>query len=250
MFFILLRTAISMARAWSSLVMGTLINVQWQAGLFNHLLCLPLAYFERRRLGDIQSRFGSLDALRDTFTRSVVGALMDGIMVVGVLIMLVLYGGWLAWVVLGFTSLYVLIRLLAYPYHRQLSEESLVRGARASSYFMETLYGIATIKMQGMTERRSTRWLNLEIDTINTGIKVTKLELLFGGLNTFISACDRAAVDATAEVKAALTAAGTPIGPNDTAIAGHAIAAGAILVTNNVREFERVPGLMLEDWVK
>ena len=42
----------------------------------------------------------------------------------------------------------------------------------------------------------------------------------------------------------------TPIGPNDTAIAGHAIAAGAILVTNNTREFERVPGLVLEDWVK
>ncbi|QIP58308.1 type II toxin-antitoxin system VapC family toxin [Hafnia alvei] len=61
---------------------------------------------------------------------------------------------------------------------------------------------------------------------------------------------DRAAVDATAEVKAALTAAGTPIGPNDTAIAGHAIAAGTILVTNNTREFERVPNLVLEDWVK
>ncbi|EKA6275299.1 PIN domain-containing protein [Salmonella enterica] len=61
---------------------------------------------------------------------------------------------------------------------------------------------------------------------------------------------DKAAVDATTDIKAALAAAGTPIGPNDTAIAGHAIAAGAILVTNNVREFERVPGLMLEDWVK
>lgn len=60
---------------------------------------------------------------------------------------------------------------------------------------------------------------------------------------------DRAAVDATTEVKVALRLAGTPIGQNDTAIAGHAIAAGAILVTNNVREFERVPGLMLEDWV-
>lgn len=60
---------------------------------------------------------------------------------------------------------------------------------------------------------------------------------------------DRAAVDATTEIKAALAAAGTPIGPNDTAIAGHAIAARTILVTNNTREFERVPGLQLEDWV-
>ena len=61
---------------------------------------------------------------------------------------------------------------------------------------------------------------------------------------------DRAAVDATTEIKVALRLAGTPIGPNDTAIAGHDIAAGAVLVTNNVREFERVPGLVLEDWVR
>lgn len=40
----------------------------------------------------------------------------------------------------------------------------------------------------------------------------------------------------------------TPIGPNDTAIAGHAIAAGTVLVTNNTREFKRVPDLVLEDW--
>lgn len=61
---------------------------------------------------------------------------------------------------------------------------------------------------------------------------------------------DRAAVDATTDIKVALRLAGTPIGPNDTAIAGHAIAAGAVLVTNNTREFARVPGLILEDWVK
>lgn len=60
---------------------------------------------------------------------------------------------------------------------------------------------------------------------------------------------DRAAVDASTDVKVALRLAATPIGPNDTLIAGHAIAASAILVTNNVREFERVPGLKLEEWV-
>ncbi|MBU9828509.1 MULTISPECIES: peptidase domain-containing ABC transporter [Rahnella] len=194
LFFILLRSAVSMVRAWSSLVMATLINVQWQSGLFNHLLRLPLGYFERRKLGDIQSRFGSLDALRSTFTASIVGAIMDIIMVVGVLVMMILYGGGLTWIVIAFTALYVLLRLLTYGYYRQLSEESLVRSARAGSYFMETLYGIATVKMQGIAERRSAHWLNLEIDTINTGIRVTKMDMLFGGINTFVSACDQVVI--------------------------------------------------------
>ncbi|WP_454889981.1 peptidase domain-containing ABC transporter [Serratia quinivorans] len=194
MFFILLSAAISMMRAWSSLVMATLINVQWQSGLFRHLLQLPLGYFERRKMGDIQSRFSSLDTLRETFTTSVIGAIMDSIMVIGVLVMMVLYGGTLTWVVISFTTVYVLLRLVTYNYYRQLSEESLVRDARAGSYFMETLYGIATVKIQGMAERRSAHWLNLEIDTINTGIKVSKMDLLFGGVNTFVAACDQVVI--------------------------------------------------------
>ncbi|NOI77295.1 type II toxin-antitoxin system VapC family toxin [Vibrio coralliilyticus] len=59
---------------------------------------------------------------------------------------------------------------------------------------------------------------------------------------------DKSAVDATTEVKRDLMAKGTPIGNNDTAIAGHAIATGCVLVTNNTREFQRVEGLKLEDW--
>ncbi|MCT4717360.1 peptidase domain-containing ABC transporter [Enterobacteriaceae bacterium H18W14] len=190
-FFILLRAATSMLRAWSSLVMGVLINVQWQSGLLNHLLRLPLTYFERRKLGDIQSRFGSLDILRATFTTSVVGAIMDSIMVLGVFVIMLLYGGNLTWIVLGFTMVYVMIRLVTYGYYRQISEETLVREARTNSYFMETLYGIATVKIQGMVERRGSHWLNLKVDTINSGIKLAKMDLLFGGINTFVAACDQ-----------------------------------------------------------
>lgn len=60
---------------------------------------------------------------------------------------------------------------------------------------------------------------------------------------------DKQAVDATVELMQVLAKAGTPIGPNDTAIAGHAISSTSTLVTNNVREFSRVPGLLYEDWV-
>ncbi|MGK3195826.1 peptidase domain-containing ABC transporter [Enterobacter ludwigii] len=192
--FTFLRLALSALRSWSSLLMTTLINVQWQSGLFSHLLRLPLSYFERRKLGDIQSRFGSLNTLRETFTSSIVGALIDGTMLIGVVIMMALYGGWLTGVVMCFTALYVLIRLMTYSTYRELSEEILVRDARTRSYFMETLYGIATIKMQGFSERRSIHWLNLEIDTINTEIKITKMDLLFGGVNALITACEQIAM--------------------------------------------------------
>ncbi|KVR75422.1 PIN domain-containing protein [Burkholderia ubonensis] len=59
---------------------------------------------------------------------------------------------------------------------------------------------------------------------------------------------DAAAVDATTAVRAELAARGTPIGANDASIAGHAIAAGAVLVTHNTREFGGVDGLSFEDW--
>lgn len=59
---------------------------------------------------------------------------------------------------------------------------------------------------------------------------------------------DQSAVDATVTVMQRLSKAGTPIGPNDSAIAGHAMAAACTLVTNNVREFGRVTGLAYEDW--
>jgi tRNA(fMet)-specific endonuclease VapC len=51
-------------------------------------------------------------------------------------------------------------------------------------------------------------------------------------------------------IRAALTAAGTPIGNNDLWIAAHAAADALILVSNNSREFERVPGLHVENWVR
>ncbi|HGT8033918.1 TPA: colicin V export peptidase/ABC transporter CvaB [Escherichia coli] len=191
MFFILLKAATSTLRAWSSLVMSTLINVQWQSGLFDHLLRLPLAFFERRKLGDIQSRFDSLDTLRATFTTSVIGFIMDSIMVVGVCVMMLLYGGYLTWIVLCFTTIYIFIRLVTYGNYRQISEECLVREARAASYFMVTLYGIATVKIQGMVGIRGAHWLNMKIDAINSGIKLTRMDLLFGGINTFVTACDQ-----------------------------------------------------------
>ncbi|VVO65260.1 type II toxin-antitoxin system tRNA(fMet)-specific endonuclease VapC [Pseudomonas fluorescens] len=60
---------------------------------------------------------------------------------------------------------------------------------------------------------------------------------------------DNEAAAHTGMIRSELAKAGTPIGPYDHMIAGHARSRGLIVVTNNVREFERIPGLRVEDWV-
>lgn len=60
---------------------------------------------------------------------------------------------------------------------------------------------------------------------------------------------DSAAANHTGQIRAELARTGRPIGPYDHMIAGHARSLGLILVTNNLREFERVRGIRLENWV-
>ena len=64
-----------------------------------------------------------------------------------------------------------------------------------------------------------------------------------------VLAFDQKAATQSGQIRAELAKAGTPIGPYDVMIAGHARSEGLILVTNNVREFSRVDGLRLEKWV-
>lgn len=65
-----------------------------------------------------------------------------------------------------------------------------------------------------------------------------------------VLAWNQKAVEAATKVKKVLAERGTPIGNNDTLIAGHAISERCVLVTNNTKEFGRVPDLVLEDWVQ
>jgi tRNA(fMet)-specific endonuclease VapC len=63
-----------------------------------------------------------------------------------------------------------------------------------------------------------------------------------------IAPFDAAAAELFGSMRAWLNSQGTPIGPYDTQIAAHAMALGVTLVTNNTREFARVPGLRIENW--
>lgn len=185
------RTLTSIGRTWISIMLSTLVDIQWKNTLFDHLMKLPLAFFEKRSLGDIQSRFASLDVIRETFINSIISVIIDCIMVFGLLIMMFFYGNWLLWIVIGFTIIYAVIRMVTYRYNLTLSEEQIVKSAKCNSHFMETLYGMLTVKALGIADKRAMHWLNLNIDAANSNIKLTRFNMLIGGINTFLATIDQ-----------------------------------------------------------
>lgn len=186
----LLQTGISLWRYWSVITLNVTTDLQWKDGLFRHMLRLPLAWFEKRKLGDIQSRYFSIDTLRETFFAEITGGMVSLLILCGSLALLFFYGGALSFVALGFTLVYILIRLMTWPVYRQLSEEQMIKEASASSYLTETLFSVGTIRSQGLADRRSRSMMNLNVDTANAAITLEKFDMTFSLIGTLIGACE------------------------------------------------------------
>jgi ATP-binding cassette subfamily B protein RaxB len=85
------QAAISAVRAWTITWLGAMLNVQWVTNVFAHLLKLPLDWYEKRHVGDMVSRFGSMQTIQQTLTTGFVAAILDGIMATLTLVVLALY---------------------------------------------------------------------------------------------------------------------------------------------------------------
>ncbi|HIC7892469.1 TPA: peptidase domain-containing ABC transporter [Citrobacter freundii] len=186
----ILQTLISSWRSWSVMIIDSFTDIQWKDSLFHHLIKLPLSWFDRRKVGDIQSRFNSLDAIRQTFIHDITGCIINIIMSIGSFSLMVIYGGWLSLIVVAFTSFYVILRVCTYSRYRQLTEEAIVKSANASSYFTETIYGITTIRAQGLTAKRRKHRMGLLLDATSASISVEKFDMFFQVISVFLSSAD------------------------------------------------------------
>ncbi len=175
----LMQQAVSVMRSWAILYMGTTLNVQWRANVFTHLIRLPVQYFEKRHLGDVISRFGSIDHIQRTLTTTFLEAILDGIMTIVTLVMMFIYSSLLGWIAVGAMVLYGLSRWIWYGPLRTATEAQIIYAAKQQSHFMETVRGVKAIKLfQRQDERRST-WLSLVVDQTNAELKTQKLQIIF-----------------------------------------------------------------------
>lgn len=165
---------------------GNLMSIQLGANLFHHLVRLPLQYFEKRHIGDIVSRFGSLQQVKELLTKGVIETVIDGVMAIATLIMIFLYSPKLSVVVLIAIAVYAVFRIAMYKPLRRMSEEVIVNQAKEQSNFMETVRGIQTIKLFGREVQRQSVWHNKYADSLNAGIRVGHLNIGYDAVNKII----------------------------------------------------------------
>ena len=190
-FLLILQVAASFARSWITLLTGSGLALQWKVGLFDHLMRLPLAYYENRHVGDIVSRFGSLDSIQRTVTASAVTALLDGVMSLALIAMMWLYGGWLLWLALLGVGLYAVLRLSTWGIYRRMSEEAIVHAAQENTHFMESVRGIGSVKVLNLESRRQGTWINHLVERLNAELRVQKFDVYFRSGAASIFGIDR-----------------------------------------------------------
>ncbi len=174
---VLIQVVTAAGRAWAVLVLSATLNLQWLMNVFAHVLRLPVAWFEKRQIGDIWSRFSSVQQIQKALTTSFAEAMLDGVMVLLTLAMMLLYSVRLTAVALVAVALYGLLRWAFMRPLRAATEEVLVHEARQNSHFLESLRGVQAIKLFGAQVDRRARFGALVTDSMNADIATRKLEL-------------------------------------------------------------------------
>ncbi|MEI8325680.1 MAG: peptidase domain-containing ABC transporter, partial [Betaproteobacteria bacterium] len=183
---LVIQTAVGLARSWMVMVLGMSLSLQWVSNVFAHLVKLPIDFFEKRHLGDIVSRFGSVGAIQKTLTTSVIEAVLDGIMGLAALGMMMLYSVQLTGITVCSVVLYGMLRWVRYRPFRDAASERMIISARENTHFIETLRAITPLKLFGREQERRARWQNLLVEVQNRDVRTAKMNISFSTANTLL----------------------------------------------------------------
>src|SRR5262245_14774640 len=191
---VLMHVAVTAVRAWLGVYLSTQINVRLLDSLFGQLLRLPLAWFEKRHIGDIVSRFRSVDAIQRTLTLTFVETVVDGAMVLLTLAVMFWYSAALTGIVLLAAVLYGVARWAFFGPQRRAADEQIIHEARSGTHFIETLRGMLAIKLNMREPERHGAYNNLIIEQTNAAVATQKIVISHRALNGLIFGFENVAV--------------------------------------------------------
>jgi ATP-binding cassette subfamily B protein RaxB len=181
-------------RSWLLAYTQATLGLAMGTALCRYLLRLPLGWFERRHTGDLVSRFGSLDPIRNLLAEGMLAALVDGVMALLTSVMVLVYSVKLGLIVLCALALYVALRAACYPAMRRDIQRMVVAQGHERSNFIETARAIQSIKVFNGEAGRLAMWSNRYGRVLSAAASVERRRGVFRALNDVVFGAENLAV--------------------------------------------------------
>jgi HlyB family type I secretion system ABC transporter len=163
------------------------LDLSLSAQVFRHLMRLPLAYFEARRVGDTVARVQELENIRQFLTGTALTVILDSIFAVVYLALMFYYNAQLTWVALAVIPLFAILTLIATPILRNWLNETFNRNADSQSFLVETITGIHSVKAHAAERTARDRWEGLFARYIRTGFRASTTSNISNNIGSFLS---------------------------------------------------------------
>src|SRR4249919_2888236 len=170
------------------------IDVELGARLFHHLLALPMAYFQARRVGDSVARVRELENIRNFLTSSALTLVIDLFFAFVFLAVMFFYSPLLTAIVLGSFPFYIAISAGVTPLFRRRLDEKFQRGAENQAFLVESVTGIETLKAMAVEPQMQRRWEEQLAGYVASSFRVLSLGNTASQLVQFVSKVVTAAI--------------------------------------------------------
>lgn len=154
------------------------VDVELGARLFRHLLALPLAYFETRRVGDTVARVRELEQIRNFLTGQALTSVLDLAFSFIFLAVMWYYSSSLTLVVLASLPAYAFWSAFISPILRTRLNDKFARNADNQSFLVESITAVGTVKAMAVEPQMTRKWDNQLAAYVASGFKVTKLAVI------------------------------------------------------------------------
>jgi subfamily B ATP-binding cassette protein HlyB/CyaB len=151
------------------------IDVELGARLFRHLLALPIAYFQARRVGDSVARVRELESIRNFLTGSALTLVIDLFFTIVFVAVMFVYSSLLTWIIIASFPFYIAVSAVATPIFRQRLDEKFKRGAENQAFLVESVTGVETLKSMAVEPQMQRRWEEQLAGYVTASFRVTNL---------------------------------------------------------------------------
>jgi ABC-type bacteriocin/lantibiotic exporter with double-glycine peptidase domain len=177
----------TLVRSHLLLQLRTNLDTRLTLGFVDYLTRLPFDFFQRRSAGDLMMRVNNNATVRELLTSNTLSALLDGLLVVGYAVLILVLAPVMGVIVVGLGLVQISVFYVARRGYREMMARSLEAQARSQSYLVEMLRGMETLKAAAAEPRAVERWSNLYVDELNVALDRGRLTAVVDAISSLLT---------------------------------------------------------------